>query len=337
MARVAGPRPGFASGAADADIEPGARAHGPWRAGRRDVVPKWRVAERLVSQKEELVAAPPLRLIDDPADPSAAAANDSARWLEAVEQVRQLVHDLRNPVGSVGMAVELLRGPMARALSQVDPVVRAEVTSVLEALSESAAQLRYLVGTLQDVAPPSTRSLRSGQDRPSLTLVEAAPVRTRPDPVTEVDELLRRLEILTVTRSSIPALLAVDAERGMRVRGAMGELLRALSNLVENAIEATAASDVGEGPYTVELAANRGKDEVFIEVRDTGAGLPAEVVAYLVSPRAEAAPSVSSKRDGGVHGVGLAAVRRIAEDVGGRLEASRVRDQTVMRLILPLV
>jgi C4-dicarboxylate-specific signal transduction histidine kinase len=152
-----------------------------------------------------------------------------------------------------------------------------------------------------------------------------------------MDELLRRLEVMTVTRSSLPALLSVEAEPGLWVRAHGSELLRGLSNVVENAIEASARATPGSGPWTVDVRALASADTVVIEVRDHGDGFPESVTEWLARPPGEGEVLGSSKADGGLHGIGLRVARRVAEEVGGRLEAASHDGTTVVRLVLPRV
>lgn len=268
---------------------------------------------------------------------SQAVVGEDAKLSTEVETMKQLIHDLRNPVGSVSMAVEMLLGPLNDALDSMPDDTAQRVESTLVALSESARQLRHLVSDL---------ALASGQhkkDKPpqkdqleAATSTVAGPVHTPHTGPVAIDELLRRLEILTVTRSSLPALLAVDSEPGLTVVAHGPELLRALSNLVENAIEASATADPGASPWTVEIRARRIETQAIIEITNRGAELPAQLVEWLSGQHEEVGPG-TSKTDGGLHGLGLKCARRVAEDCGGVLEGDSAAGTTTMRLRLPAI
>ena len=86
-----------------------------------------------------------------------------------LERMRQLIHDLRNPVGSVSMAVEMLLGPLHGGLEAMPEDVARRVEGTLVALSESAQQLRYLVSDLGGLATgdaPPTPTAPSRQPPP---------------------------------------------------------------------------------------------------------------------------------------------------------------------------
>jgi signal transduction histidine kinase len=83
------------------------------------------------------------------------------------------------------------------------------------------------------------------------------------------------------------------------------QLRRALINLVRNALAAA-----GTGPRAqVVLAARRHADRVRIEVRDSGAGVPAPLREKIFEP-------FFTTREKGT-GLGLAFVREIVRDHGG--------------------
>jgi len=263
--------------------------------------------------------------------------------MDELERMHQIIHDLRNPVGSVSMAIEMMLGPLKSSLDAMEPELARRVEGTLNALYESAQQLRHLVSDLGRIATggPSPGPLRTPSPVPSVVaLTEEEPVETKEPPVVQarctevnIQDLLRRLEILTVTRSTLPALLAVDATSDLTLTANGPELLRALSNLVENAIEASAAASPGPGPWTVAVEAKPDGDGLCIEVRNHGAPLAAELLAWLRAPRDSAIPE--SGKGEGLHGVGLRVVRRVAEECGGTLEGGSKKGETTMRLRFP--
>jgi signal transduction histidine kinase len=79
-----------------------------------------------------------------------------------------------------------------------------------------------------------------------------------------------------------------------------------LTNLIENAIEATPAGD------TVTLSAARESGRLRFRVRDKGSGFPAHLREHLFLP-------CKSTREGG-SGIGLAISKQIADHLGAKLE-----------------
>ncbi len=118
--------------------------------------------------------------------------------------------------------------------------------------------------------------------------------------------------------------VCVRVEPGLpRVAGGT-RLVRAVSNLLDNALAAT-----GPEGY-VELSAELRPDGLHLRVRDTGVGMEPEALARIFDP------GFSDRRNGQGHGVGLAIAREIVEDLGGRIEIkSNPGEGTVAEILLP--
>jgi signal transduction histidine kinase len=134
----------------------------------------------------------------------------------------------------------------------------------------------------------------------------------------------------------VQALAGAAGRRGVALRGAVAaglppvavdrsQLDRVLTNLVDNALRATAAGG------TVTVAARADGDRVVFSVEDTGSGIRPEVLPRLFEKfsRAPGAPG-----DGA--GLGLYIARRIVEAHGGRIWArSEPGRGTVFSFSLP--
>lgn len=295
---------------------------------------------------------------------------------QELQLAREIVFDLRNPVGAVRMAVQMLHGPLHKLLQRLDARDRVTVESVLSALDSSTQELCQTVARLQPYsgAPPLSRRRaptpvplvavptqkqapsvpapappRTGRatrpERPERPPVAAVP-DTRaplppPDGNVDVGALLSRLEMMVVTRSSLPAMLAVNAGGPLWVKVPGPDLLRSLGYLVENALEAASEADPKGAPWTVEVRAFSDLREVLgdeldvvIEIMDKGGGLPASVRQWCAAPLTETLPA-SKKEGGAARNRGLFFVRSLVEGCGGVLDVRRARDHTVVAIRLP--
>jgi signal transduction histidine kinase len=117
--------------------------------------------------------------------------------------------------------------------------------------------------------------------------------------------------------------LNVNAEGFLKIRSDPTFLKRALTNLVNNAIQAM--PDGGELGLTVYL-----KDgKVFIEVSDSGKGIPDDIKPYIFKPL------VTTKAKG--QGLGLAVVKRLVEAMGGKVSFDSAEGKgTKFKIELPL-
>ncbi|MCC6646009.1 MAG: GAF domain-containing protein [Polyangiaceae bacterium] len=102
-----------------------------------------------------------------------------------------------------------------------------------------------------------------------------------------------------------------------------GKVTRALHNLVRNSIEA-----LGERGGHIEIAVRREAGAVVFSVRDDGPGIPKAVEARLFDS------FVTSGKKGGT-GLGLAAVKKIVEEHGGRVSAETSPGGTTFSFTLP--
>jgi len=117
-----------------------------------------------------------------------------------------------------------------------------------------------------------------------------------------------------------------DVPAGVVVRADREKLRQVLTNLVDNAVDAFAATPPDERHLTISLALRNGT--ATLSVRDTGPGVPDDARARLFEPFFSLKPSGT--------GLGLAIARRTVEAHGGRIAAeSSPPHGTVFRVDLP--
>ncbi len=202
-----------------------------------------------------------------------------------------LIHGLRNPVSGLRSFVE----------AGSEPGVLDE-----EAWRDAMAATRRMQGLIQQVVSV-LRDHETGLDF-EATLKEVA------------DAVIERARGLAQARSVVLEAPVVGTGQVNNRRAGLLALL--LTNLVENAIDATPAGKC------VRLALRTGGDRLVAEVGDEGPGVPASARERLFQPQE------SSKEGGG--GLGLAITRQLALALGGTVTlASTGPGGSVFRVDLP--
>jgi signal transduction histidine kinase len=204
-----------------------------------------------------------------------------------------LAHQLRNAVAGARMAVQLHQRRCTSDLRDESLAV------ALRQLSLTETQIRGLLSLgRSERREPALCNVRSLIDEVGSLL----------QPTCEHGGVTLDVDSATAGEPSVQ----VDVE-GLRA---------AILNLALNAIEA--AGRQGE----VVLRAARDGRFATIDVRDSGAGPPAEIAEALFDP------FVTSKPEG--VGLGLVLARQVALEHGGTLAWFREGNRTVFRLTLPL-
>jgi two-component system, NtrC family, sensor histidine kinase KinB len=194
-------------------------------------------------------------------------------------------HELRTPLTSVQMGIHLLLEGSAGPLDE-------RQRDILQVCREDTTRLDRLMRELLDLS-----KIESGAVTPQM-----APVR----PSVLVAEAVEPLR-LQVEANGIH--LEVDAPPDLpRVAVDRGQIERVITNLITNALRATA--DGG----TIVVAAVRRSDDVAVSVADTGSGIPRAYLSTIFEPFVQ----VPHAAAGGA-GLGLTISRRIIEGHGGRL------------------
>jgi CheY-like chemotaxis protein len=200
-----------------------------------------------------------------------------------------LAHELRNRLAPIRSAINVLLGQ--------DPVP-GELRSSLDVIDRQTTQMARLVEDLLDVGRIARNelSLRTKRVKLSNVLREAFEIS---QPL--IDEREHAFSI-----SEPPRALYVEADR---VR-----LAQAIANLLNNAAKYT------EPGGRISLCAEQDGDDAVITVRDSGPGIPDELVPHLFEMFVHVdSPHESVPRG---LGIGLTLVRRIVELHGGTVQAN---------------
>lgn len=137
--------------------------------------------------------------------------------------------------------------------------------------------------------------------------------------IVDLNDILGRTALLVTYELNLRGIELIEerAEGPLSVRGNRDELQQVLLNLVNNAVHAVRG--LPEGTLRrVTIGSGLEHGHVVVRVRDTGGGVPAELVAQLFTP------FFTTKDPGEGTGLGLSLSYRIVESHGGRLNYHRV-------------
>jgi PAS domain S-box-containing protein len=204
------------------------------------------------------------------------------------EFLAMLAHELRNPLAPIQHSVAILQhgGAASENLTYAGDIIGRQVQ-----------HLARLVDDLLDVSRITLGKVVLHKERVELATVLARAVETS-RPV--IDARRHRLTL------SLPP-------RGVRVLADPTRLAQVIGNLLTNAAKYT-----DEGGDIL-LACQREGDEVVIRVRDTGMGIPSELLPQVFGLFIQGERSLD-RSEGGL-GIGLTLVHRLVDMHAGTVEA----------------
>ena len=204
------------------------------------------------------------------------------------EFLAMLAHELRNPLAPIRNAVHLMR-----MKSLQDP----QMCLARDVIERQLSQLTRLVDDLLDVSRITRGKINLTRQRLKVSELIARAVET-------VEPIIQgRSQVLTVELPEQPPVVDGDCMR----------LTQAIANVLGNAAKYT---DTG-GSIVLQVCA-RARD-VEIRVRDTGIGIPAEVLPKIFDLFTQLDQRMERPQSG--LGIGLALVRRLVEMHGGSVSA----------------
>lgn len=215
--------------------------------------------------------------------------------------VRTLAHDMSSPLSATRVALELLG----------DAQCDAEREKLVKTSLRSMSKLREMVQNLYDVTRLHTSDVELRYARIDLgSFLHDLAEERRP-----------------MARHS-GLHLECDAGAGIEAEVDEGLVRRAVGNLLDNALAYTPDG----GRVLVRLAAPG--SHVFIDVEDSGPGIPAEQRQWILQPftRGDAPHSDSTQHQG----LGLALVELVAREHGGQVQVFDAPEGgSLFRLMLP--
>jgi signal transduction histidine kinase len=226
---------------------------------------------------------------------------------------------------------------MVDRLAEQDAVRREFVVNASHELRTPLTNLQGYLEALRDgVLPPDPatfESLKEEVDRltrlaASLDLLAVADAdRPMPEDL-DLGALVRSgLELAAPAFARRQIAVDTSIESGVKVHARPDELAQVVSNLLQNAVRYTPASG------SVRVAVARDGVDAIVRVSNTGEEIPAEDLPRLWERffRVER----SRDRATGGAGIGLAIVKRLVEEAGGRVGASSEAGVTTFWFSLP--
>ena len=216
--------------------------------------------------------------------------NQMAASLERQEQVRRdfianAAHELRTPLTNLQGYLEALR----------DGVITAD-RATYESLHEEADRLVRLSRSLDALAEGD-----AGAAPPVLVDVDLAAA------------LAGAIELASPSMERAGLTLEVDIPAGLTARVDPDRLAQVLANLLSNAVRYTPRGG------TVQVRAERRPGDILVSVANTGDGIPPDELERVFERFYRVEKSRDRARGGA--GIGLAIVKQLVEQSGGRVGA----------------
>ena len=227
----------------------------------------------------------------------AAIALDNAQLYKELEHadrqknefLSMLAHELRNPLAPIRSAVDVLR-----LCTQHDP----DVTWAQDVIDRQVTHMVRLVDELLDVSRITRGKIRLELAVLDLARIIAAAVETsRP--------------LIDAGRHH---LTSSPPDECVWVHADQARLAQVLSNLLNNAAKYTPPGG------TIWISASRHGGDAVISVRDTGVGIPPDMLSRVFDLFQQVDRSID-RSQGGL-GIGLTLARRLVEMHGGSIEAT---------------
>ncbi len=209
------------------------------------------------------------------------------------EVARRLAHEIKNPLTPIQLSAERLAMKLDGKLVQADQVV-----------------LNKSVKTIVDQVDAMKRLVNEFRDYARLPAAQLA--------VVDLNALVRDIAVLY---ENAAVAVALDLGEGLPpVQADPQQVRQVLHNLVQNAQDATPA---GAGPVLLQTRASDSGRWVRLRVLDHGPGFSPAILGRAFEPY------VTTKAKG--TGLGLAVVKKIMDEHGGRIEIGQrtVEAQTV--------
>jgi two-component system sensor histidine kinase HydH len=245
--------------------------------------------------------------VDRTSTPTKSSAPDASQSVAAEKRdllarlLARLAHEIRNPLSSLDIHVQLLEEDLAQSA----PQTRQRLSGRLEIIRGELTRLEGIVKRFLRLASPSALELEQ---------VDLERLVGHVCKLLGPEAAAREVEIVTELPPGLPVLSADGVQ-----------LTQALLNLLINALQAVDRC----GKIQVRVTPASSENHLILEVQDSGPGVPPEKLAAVFEPY------FTTKEEGS--GLGLWIAQQIATAHGGTLQVANASEGgAVFRLRLPL-
>lgn len=249
----------------------------------------------LIARGAELPGSNRLLVFDDISE--IVSAQRAQAWGEVA---RRLAHEIKNPLTPIQLSAERLE---MKLTGKVAPPEQALLTKSVKTIVDQVDAMKRLVNEFRDYA--------------RLPAAELKPI--------DLNALVNDvLQLYASDTSQVPIQIELDS-RNPRVLGDPQQLRQVIHNLLQNAQDATETAGHADAQHSVIVKTQwlENARRVRLSVLDCGTGFSEHILKRAFEPY------VTTKTKG--TGLGLAVVKKIADEHGARVDISnRVVDEEMM-------
>ena len=211
------------------------------------------------------------------------------------EVARRLAHEIKNPLTPIQLSAERLEMKLNGKLAQPE---QALLTKSVKTIVDQVDAMKRLVNEFRDYA--------------RLPAAELKPV--------DLNALVNDvIQLYSADNAVVPVQAELDASAPL-IKGDAQQLRQVIHNLVQNAQDAQ--EGVPRAKVMIKTDYSKSSSRVRLSVRDNGSGFPEHILKRAFEPY------VTTKVKG--TGLGLAVVKKIADEHGARVDISnRVTDGVI--------